>query len=531
MLATDARPGATKTDPDQVRRAVARMSPAGGETTVETRETHISWLFLTGDRAYKLKKPLVLSFLDYGTPQRRREMCLAEVRLNRRLAGDLYLGVRGIARTPDGYKLVTDDDPRAIDYLVEMRRYDEQSLLSAVLQRGELTDSQITDLACTLASFHAGCAPGRDGQGRGAEAVAREVDQNVQDVLADALPRGWRERVLALSRFMGAFIASRRAELDERAARGCVRECHGDLRAEHVLLGPAIRVVDCVEFDVRLRTVDVADDLAFLVMDLAALGGERYARKLIDAYRAAGGNCGSDALLAFFAVHRALVRAKVMLVRADQHPPASDRRRRASAGAEALLALAQRFAWQARGPLAIVICGLPASGKSSVAAALSAASGLPQISSDIVRKQLAGLAPQARGAPELYLPDFDARTYAELGRRAADQLRSQPGVVVDATFRHRRDRDAFYDAFDDAAPMLLVRCDAPAHVLARRAQARERDPARVSDADLEVVLRERDAWEPLDEVPADACLTLRTDRDAEATLTDLTALADQRGRP
>src|SRR5450759_1451682 len=120
-----------------------------------------------------------------------------------------------------------------------------------------------------------------------------------------------------------------------------------------------------------------------------------------------------------------------------------------------------------------------------------------------------------------YLPDFDARTYAELGRRAADQLRSQAGVVVDATFRHRRDRDAFYDAFGDAA----------AHVLARRAEARERDPARVSDADLEVVLRERDAWEPLGEIPADACLTLRTDRGVEATLADLTALVDQRGRP
>jgi len=372
-------------DPDQVGRAIAQMAPAGVETTVETRETHISWLFLTGDRAYKLKKPLVLSFLDYGTPQRRREMCLAE--------------------------------------------------------------------------------------------------------------------------------------------------CHGDLRAEHVLLGPVIRVVDCVEFDVGLRTLDVADDLAFLVMDLAALGGERYARELIDAYRAAGGDCGSDAVLAFFAVHRALVRAKVMLVRADQHPPESDRRLHARPAAEALLALAQRFAWQARGPLAIVICGLPASGKSSVAAALSAASGLPQISSDIVRKQLAGLAPQERGSPELYAPDFDALTYAELGRRAADRLGSQAGVIVDATFRHRRDRGAFYDAFGDAAPLLFVQCEAPAHVLARRAEARERDPARVSDADLEVVLRERDAWEPLGEIPADACLTLRTDRGVEATLADLTALVDQRGRP
>jgi aminoglycoside phosphotransferase family enzyme/predicted kinase len=530
MLGTDASSVATETDPAQVRRAVAQISPAGVETTVETRETHISWLFLTGDRAYKLKKPLVLPFLDYGTPRRRREMCWAEVRLNRRLGGDVYLGVRGIARTPAGFELVDDDDARAIDYVVEMRRYDEQSVLSAVLGRGELTDSQITDLARTLASFHAGCARIRGGADRGAEAVQREVDRNVRDVLEDVQPSSRRERILALSRFMNAFVASRRAELNERAARGCARECHGDLRAEHVLLGPAIRVVDCVEFDVGLRTLDVSDDLAFLVMDLAALGGEHYTRGLVDAYRAAGGDCGSDALLAFFAVHRALVRAKVMLVRAGQHAPESDRRRHASAAAEALLALAQRFAWQARGPLAIVICGVPASGKSSLAATLSAGSGLPKVSSDVVRKQLAGLAPQERGSPELYAPDFDTRTYAELGRRAGDELRSRAGVIVDATFRHRRDRDAFYDAFGEAAPLLFVRCEAPAHVLARRAETREYDPARVSDADLEVVLRERAAWEPLDEVPADACLTLRTDRDVEATLTDLTALVDQRGR-
>jgi uncharacterized protein len=529
-MLTGASSEATETDLDQVRRAVAQISPAGVETTVETRETHISWLFLTGDRAYKLKKPLVLPFLDYGTPQRRREMCLAEVRLNHRLGGDLYLGVRGIARTPAGFELVDDDDPRAIDYLVEMRRYDEQRVLSGVLLAGELTDCQITDLARTLASFHAGCTPVRGGPDRGAEAVQREVDRNVQDVLEDVQPPSRHERVLALSRFMSAFVASHRAELNERAARGCVKECHGDLRAEHVLLGPAIRVVDCVEFDVGRRTLDVADDLAFLVMDLAALGGERYARGLINAYRAAGGDCGSDALLAFFAVHRALVRAKVMLVRADQHTPESDRRRHASAAAEALITLAQRFAWQARGPLAIVICGLPASGKSSLAAALNAGSGLPQVSSDLARKQLAGLTPGERGSPELYAPDFDARTYAELGRRAADQLRSQAGVIVDATFRHRRDRDAFYDAFGEAAPLLFVRCEAPAQVLARRAETRENDPARVSDADLEVVLHESTAWEPLDEVPADACLTLRTDRDVDATLTDLTALVGQWAR-
>jgi hypothetical protein len=496
---------------------------------VELRETHISWLFLTGERVYKLKKPLVLSFVDYGTPQRRREMCEAEVRLNRRLGGDLYLGVRGIAPAGAEVELVDCDDPRAIDYLVEMRRYEERQVLSEVASRGELAEDQIAELGCLLATFHAGCPPAAGDQGCGAAAVRRQVDSNVQELLEFVSPAG-RDGVLATSRFMSAFIDSHRSELDERAARGRVRECHGDLRAEHVVLGPGIRIVDCVEFDVGLRTLDVADDLAFLVEDLTALNCEGYARRLIDAYRTAGGDCGPDALLAFYAVHRALVRAKVLLVRAGQHPPDSDARAKVSADAGELLALAQRFAWQARGPLAIVICGVPASGKSSLAAALGAVSGLPWVNSDVVRKQLAGLAPNERGSAELYEPAVDHRTYAELGRRAAALLRSDAGVLVDATFRRRRDREAFSDAFGAAAPVTFIQCVARTGVLAQRAEARERHRTRISDADRDVVMRERTAWEPLDEVPADAQLVLRTDGDIETTLADLTAWIDQPGQ-
>ena len=156
---------------------------------------------------------------------------------------------------------------------------------------------------------------------------------------------------------------------------------------------------NCVEFDLGLRTLDVADDLAFLVVDLAALDRERYAYALVHAYRTAGGHCGPGELVAFFAVHRALVRAKVDLIRAGQYPSDSDGAGVARAAAETLLALAHRFAWQARGLSVIIICGAPASGKSRLAAALSAVSGLPCVSSDVVRKQLAGLAPQQRGTP------------------------------------------------------------------------------------------------------------------------------------
>jgi aminoglycoside phosphotransferase family enzyme/predicted kinase len=511
-------------EPDELRAALERDS---GGSPVDVRETHISWVFLAGERAYKLKKPLVLPFLDYGTPARRREMCAEEVRLNRRLAPHLYLGVRATVRTPSGVALADAEDPRAIDYVVEMLRYDENRTLAATLDRGELRQPDMAEVARTLARFHAGCESA-DGDEYGARGVEGGVDRNVEELLEVTEIRSERQQIRSLARFMSAFVGARWEELEARAARGLIRECHGDLRAEHVVLDTPVSVVDCVEFDVTLRTLDVADDLAFLVMDLAALGGERFGARLVDAYRAAGGDSGDDALLAFFAVHRALVRAKVLLVRAAQHPPASAAHGHASAQARDLLGVAERFAWHARLPLAVVICGVPASGKSHLAAALAESARLPHISSDLVRKQLAGIPPTERAGAEHYGDDFSRATYAELGRRAASAVATDGGALVDGTFRRRLDRAAFADAFADAGPLQFIECVAPARVLADRASKRRRDPARVSDATLEIVMRERDAWEPLDEVPAQRHLALRTDRPVESILADRLALLNER---
>jgi aminoglycoside phosphotransferase family enzyme/predicted kinase len=511
---------AAAADPERLRYALAR---AVGDR-VEVRETHISWVFLARDRAYKLKKPLVLPFVDYGTRARRRAMCEEEVRLNRRLAPDIYLGVRGVS---PAHELTADEDPDAIDYVVEMRRYDEQHTLAAVLARGELRAADLTAVARTLAQFHARC-PAVRGERYGARGIELEVARNLEELLEVAELHSERRRIHSLARFMAAFACGRAPAFDARAAAGSIRDCHGDLRAEHVVLAADVSVVDCVEFDASLRTLDVADDLAFLVMDLTALGGERYATQLIGDYREAGGDPGEDSLLAYFAVHRALVRAKVLLVRSAQHPEGSAARGHAGAHARELLTLAERFAWRARLPLAIVVCGVPASGKSHLASALAELAQLPRLSSDLLRKRLAGVAATAAAPRERYRAEFNRATYAELGRRAAASVRAGGGAVIDATFRHREDRDAFARAFDDAAPLLFVECLAPAKELARRAARRDRDPARVSDATLDVVLRERGTWEPLDEVPAERHLTLRTDRQLDTVLADLIALVDER---
>jgi predicted kinase len=359
-------------------------------------------------------------------------------------------------------------------------------------------------------------------------AVERRMTENFHELLAIVEQRAEVEWVLALERFAHAFVVAHAGMLDARARRGFVREVHGDLRAEHVLLEETLQVVDCVEFDRGLRELDVADELAFLVMDLAARGGERFARVLVDAYRDAGGDPGEDRLIAFYAAYRALVRAKVALLRAAQHPPSSGERGRESAAARDLLSLAERFAWQARLPLVIIVCGVPAAGKSHLASALNQVSGLPHVSSDVTRKRLAGISPRQRAPSAVYSTEFNRLTYAELGRCAARETAARGGALVDATFRHRSDRDAFAEGFGDAAPLLFVECSAPMSVLAERAAQRDREPGRVSDASLSVVMRERSAWEPLDELPPEAHLTLRSDRPLAAQLADLLALLDRR---
>ena len=203
---------------DELQAALEELAAAA----VEVRETHISVVFLVGELAYKLKKPLVLAFLDYGTPARRRQMCLDEVRLNRRLAPSVYRGVRGIARGSSGAELCEVDDPRAVDYVVEMRRYDEELTLEAALRRGEVASEDIVNLAVRLADFHAQCEPARGAQ-YGAERVEREIDRNIAELLAVTGRRTKRDDIRAVARFMTAFGVSREHDLDERAHRAtCV---------------------------------------------------------------------------------------------------------------------------------------------------------------------------------------------------------------------------------------------------------------------------------------------------------------------
>lgn len=481
----------------------------------ELRETHTSWVLLSGDRAFKVKKPVCFAFVDQRTPARRHALCRLELRLNRPLAPDLYLDVRALVPASGNgrLRLADEDDPAAVDYAVEMRRFDEQATLAAHVRAGTLRDEQLDAVAERLAAFHAtACRIAAPATPSAAVAAAlARIGANAVELLALLPDHAGRELVVAQLRCTAAFASARADELAVRAAAGHVRDLHGDLRAEHVLPGPPVRIVDRLEFSRALREVDTADEVAFLAMDLTALGAPQAARHFVAAYRAAGGDAGDDALIAWHALHRAQVRAKVGLLRS---PP--DRRE-----AAALLRLADRCAWKLRLPPVLAVCGPAASGKSTLAAELAERSGRPLLQADVVRKRLAGLPPTHRGREEDYAPGVNQRTYVELGRLAVAAASEHHGAIVDATFRHRADRDAFHAALAAASTPgpLFVECIAPAPTLAERAARRLADPNRISDATPELALHQLGAWEPLDEVPATYHHLLRTDRDP-ATLAD-----------
>jgi aminoglycoside phosphotransferase family enzyme/predicted kinase len=472
----------------------------------ELRETHISRVLLRDDRAYKLKKPLRLPFLDYGTLERRHELCREEVRLNRRLAPDVYRGVRALVPGHNGLRLADEGTPGAVEYVVEMRRYDESATLARRLDAGVAGEVEVRAVGRRLAAFHAGAELPADPE-RAVPALEAMVAENfatLRGVGSDDELLGDAEQLA------GAVLAGRRAELRRRAAAGLVRDGHGDLRAEHVVLERGIEMVDCVEFDPALREIDVGLDLAFLAMDLLRRD-EWLAAALVSAYREAGGDPGDDALVAFFAAQRALIRAKVTLLRAGQVEGEDAARRRADAAS--LLDLGLRLGWRVRlGPVAIV-CGLAASGKSTLAGALADRAGATLLSSDVVRKELLGLAATERAPATAYAPAMNERTYAALGRRAGERIDAGGHVVVDATFRFGADREAFAERL--GGEPLWIECRRPAAVRATRAAARREHPGTVSDADAALAIAQE--WQPLD-VPPGRHLDVETAREPAAAL-------------
>jgi aminoglycoside phosphotransferase family enzyme/predicted kinase len=417
--------------------ATGRVSPPW------VAETHVSYVFFAGDRAYKLKKPVRTDVLDFSSVEARRLACEAEVALNRRLAADVYLGVAA----------VTGPDGTVCDHLVVMRRLPAERRLSRLIARaGPEPVEQVVEIAGTLAGFHAGAARSRDIDRAGSpERVLANWAANTAALRAEAMVD--QQTVEHVDRLARRYVTGRAALFAERIADGRIVDGHGDLQAEDVFcLDDGPRILDCLEFDPSLRYGDTLADVAFLAMDLERLGRVDLGALLLAAYRRAAGDDWPDSLAHHWIAYRAQVRAKVACLRSRQGNG------RAAADAQALLALAARHL-EAAIPRLVLVGGLPGTGKSTLASGVAELRSWPVLGSDVTRKQLAGLdplapAPASYGAG-LYRAAATATTYAALLDRAGQLLRHGRSVVIDASWTSRCWRDAAADLADATGAHLV----------------------------------------------------------------------------
>jgi aminoglycoside phosphotransferase family enzyme/predicted kinase len=470
---------------------------------VELVETHISWVLLAGDYAYKLKKPLDLGFLDFSTLEARRRCCAEELRLNRRTAPALYLEVVPIGGTPDDPRLGADP---AIEYAVKMRRFDQDALLDRVAKRGALAPALVDALAAAVADFHARVERAPPGSGWGApERVLAFCEQNfatLESMEPLAGSPADLEHLESLRTWTRREFTARRERFVERRRAGFVRECHGDLHLGNIALVDGAPVAfDCIEFNPDLRWIDVQSEVAFLVMDLLDHRLDAAAWRCLDRYLGATGDYEGLAVLRFYLVYRALVRAKVAALRAAQPDLDAQARERVAAERRGYFALARRLADGAR-PAIVLMHGLSGSGKTTVAQALLERLGAVRVRSDVERKRLHGLDARARSGAGLdaglYAPEATRRTYERLAAAARAIVDAGFTAIVDAAALRRADRAAFRAlARELGVPFAIAACEAPKPALRERVAARERAGADASEATAAVLERQIETQEPL----------------------------------
>ena len=501
---------------------------AAGEASLV--ETHISWVFLAGDFAYKVKKPVDFGFVDFSTPERRRAFCEEELRLNARLAPALYLDVLPIAGTPEAPR--PGGQGPAIEHAVRMRRFRHEDEFGRLADGGELTADHVEALAGQVADFHAQ-ADSRPADPRwgSPEQVLEHWLGNFEVIRRSRVARAHAARLDSLEQWTRNEHARLAPLLAARHAQGFVRECHGDLHLGNIVLLEGVPVpFDALEFDPALRWTDVVAEIAFTMMDLHAHRLDGLARRFLDVWLERTGDFAGLALLPAMLAYRAMVRAKVCALQAAQAAEGLDRRA-ALERLDACITLASRLSVP-RARALVIACGVSGSGKSRLARALVEAGDWIRVRSDVERKRLAGLRTEASAeAPPgtgLYEPTRTEAVYSRLASIAATVLDAGYPVLVDATFLRRAQRDAFRaQAAAAAVPFRILAAEAPAAVLRERVSARRHAGGDPSDATLEVLESQLASREPLgeDERPDAITIDTTTAIDAAALATSLTSAA------
>ncbi|SCZ55733.1 bifunctional aminoglycoside phosphotransferase/ATP-binding protein [Thiohalomonas denitrificans] len=456
----------------------------GPEGSVRIIETHISRVLLAGRYAYKFKRPLDLGFVDYSTLERRRHFCDEELRLNQRTAPDLYLERVSVAETTEGP--VFGGTP-AVEFAVKMLRFPETELMSRMQRDGRLQPEHIDALAQRIATFHLDL-PGTTAYGD-AESILAPMAENFRQI----------RRFLAehpaelnqLEQWSEARYQQHRSLLGERWQAGFIRECHGDLHLNNIVFyNGRPQAFDGIEFNPQLRFIDPVSEIAFLTMDLTNRHAGPLAWRFLNRYLEWTGDFGGVTLLRFYQVYRAMVRAKIAAIRLSQIT--DDRQSRSEL--DSYLKLACHFTKSCR-PFLLLTWGLSGSGKTTVSQTLVEQLGAVRARSDVERKRLFNLAPDADSASApgggIYTPEATLQTYERLESITEQLLAGGTPALVDATFLKREERDRFaLLAQRRGVPFLILQCEAPESVLRERVASRQADGSDASEADIAVLIQQ-----------------------------------------
>lgn len=471
--------------------------------SVTVIHTHISTIFLTGRFAYKLKKPVNLGFLDFTTLEQRYFFCREEVRLNRRLAPHVYLGVLPV--TLDGEKAKVDGDGEIVDYLVHMRRLPHDRTVETLLERKEFGKTETARLAERIADFHKHADRSDKISPFGKwEVVAKNCKENfeqIQPLIGTTISRPVFDKLESKT---AQCLEEFRTLIEDRAERNIPCDTHGDLHLDHVYFFPDAKppedlvIVDCIEFNERFRFADPVSDIAFMAMDFEFHHRPKLARILAEKYFEASKDVEGERLLPFYAAYRAVIRGKVEGFELEKPEIPEEERNRALERARAHFLLALGIlSSPAEKPCLVMTGGLPGTGKSKLAEGLASNGVFERISSDITRKHLAGLHAETSAAADfgagIYTPEWNDRTYEACVEKAEELLFEGRRVVVDASFRNDARRRQFLElARSLCVPCVYLQCEANESEIKRRLETRTGDP---SDADWKIYQAAAKMWE------------------------------------
>ena len=493
---------------------------------IELRQTHISYVFIADDLVYKLKKPFDFGFLDYTTLEKRRHFCEEEVRLNRRLCEDTYLGVAPIVSSGGDIKIEADGE--VLDYAVKMRRLPEERMMSHLIERDAIVPPMLAALAERIAAFHMSSErSGEIDRFGGLETVALNWRENFEQIKAYIGRTITRPQFDDIRAFVENTIEGDATLFAGRVEEGRARDCHGDMRTDAVCFeDDCVCIYDCIEFNERFRYSDVAADIAFLAMDLEFRGRRDLSDELLGRYLSYALDSTLPLLLPFYKCYRAYVRGKVDGFQLDQPEVSDEQKAQVTAEARHYFELARSYALQPSPHTLIITIGVSGSGKSYLANALAAHIGTVILSSDVTRKRLLGIDPAERHHEPLdsgiYDPDVTERTYATLIEEARPWLQQGKPVILDATFLMRSQRHAaLLLAGQAGARFLAIECDADEQTVWERLSERQGDKRVVSDGRWEIYQTQQERREPVDELPVGTHITVDTARPLQEQIAEV----------